>query len=136
MKKRIFYHDTDCGGVVYHANYLKYFEEARTEFLEKIGLSVKFFMDRQIYFVVRSQSAEYRRPAMYDDVLDVQTYLTECSSVKMNFAYEIHNQNGVLVTTGTTLLVSVGPDMKIKQIPADILEKIKETMKTDKTKQN
>ncbi|MCR4820278.1 MAG: acyl-CoA thioesterase [Elusimicrobiales bacterium] len=128
MKKRIFYHDTDCGGVVYHGNYLKYFEEVRTEFLEKLGLSVKFFMEKDIYFVVRSQSAEYRRPAFYDDTLDVKTRLEECTPIKMSFVYEIHNQKGDLITTGKTLLVSIGSDMKIKPLPKDLFEKIKATV--------
>ncbi|MBO4555782.1 MAG: YbgC/FadM family acyl-CoA thioesterase [Elusimicrobiales bacterium] len=125
MKKRIFYHDTDCGGVVYHGNYLKYFEEVRTEFLEKLGYSVKAFMDMGIYFVVRSQSAEYLKPAFYDDTLEVKTRLSACTPVRMTFAYEIRNQNGVLLTTGQTMLVSVGTDMKVKPLQHDMLEKFK-----------
>lgn len=130
MKKRIFYHDTDCGGVVYHANYLKFFEEARTEFLENIGLSIKFCIDRQIYFVVRDASLEYKRPAVYDDVLDVQTRLTECSPIKTHFIYEIKNQKGELLTKGSTTLVSVGADMKIKQVPNEVVEKLQKAIKT------
>lgn len=125
MKKRIFYHDTDCGGVVYHGNYLKYFEEVRTEFLENLGYSVKGLMDIGFYFVVRSQSAEYLKPAFYDDTLDVKTRLSSCSPVRMVFEYEIHNQNGILLTKGSTMLVSVGTDMKIRPLPQDMLAKFK-----------
>ena len=125
MKKRIFYHDTDCGGVVYHGNYLKYFEEVRTEFLENLGYSVKGFMDMGIYFVVRSQSAEYLKPAFYDDTLEVKTRLASCSPVRMTFAYEIRNQHGILLTTGQTMLVSVGTDMKVKALTPEMLSKFK-----------
>lgn len=125
MKKRIFYHDTDCGGVVYHGNYLKYLEETRTEYLENIGLSVKGFMKIGIYFVVRKQEVEYRRPAFYDDTLDIQAKVTEKTPYRLKFVYQIKNQNGELLTKAMTDIVSIGADMKLKEIPNDILEKIK-----------
>lgn len=125
MKKRIFYHDTDCGGVVYHGNYLKYLEETRTEYLENIGLSVKGFMKIGIYFVVRKQEVEYRRPAFYDDTLDIQAKVTEKTPYRLKFVYQIKNQNGELLTKAMTDIVSIGADMKLKEIPNDILGKIK-----------
>ena len=67
MEKRIYYHDTDAGGVVYYGNYLKYLEEARTEILEKKGLSV-LELNRQGYlFAVRKCTITYRSPARYAD---------------------------------------------------------------------
>ena len=63
MEKRIFYHDTDAGGIVYYGNYLKYLEEARTEFLENKGLSVAIFRNRGLLYAVRKCSITYRSPA-------------------------------------------------------------------------
>lgn len=125
MKKRIFYHDTDCGGVVYHGNYLKYLEETRTEFLESAGLSVKGLMGMGIYFVVRHQEMDYKRPAFYDDTLDISTWVTELTPVRIRFAYEVRNQEGALLAKAMTDIVSVGPDMKLAELPKDIMARIK-----------
>ena len=98
MKKRIYYHDTDCGGVVYYGNYLKFLEEARSEYLEDMGFSVKSLMDQGILFVVRRQEIEYKHPAVYGDTLEIKTLVKEHSHVRIQFAYEILNQDGKLLS--------------------------------------
>ncbi|MBD3245956.1 MAG: 4-hydroxybenzoyl-CoA thioesterase, partial [Candidatus Omnitrophica bacterium] len=65
MKKRIYYHDTDCEGVVYYANYLKYFEEARTEHLDGCGVTLRTLHDSRILFAVKETSVRYYAPARY-----------------------------------------------------------------------
>lgn len=120
MKKRIYYHDTDCGGVVYHGNYLKFLEEARSEYLEERGYSVKAMADAGVIFVVRHQDMEYKYPAFYGDVLDIKTRVKECTNVRIKFVYEISNQNGKLVGTASTDLVSVGKDLKLAELPEDL----------------
>ena len=120
MKKRIYYHDTDHSGAVYHAGYLKFLEEARSEYLEERGHSVKSLMERGVYFVVRHQEMEYKHPAFYDDVLEIKTAVKECTNVRIKFSYEIHNQNGRLIGRATTDLVSVGRDLKLAELPEDI----------------
>jgi len=107
MKVRIYYHDTDCGGVVYYANYLKYMEQARTEYLEERGMSVKKLMDQGTMFVVYHQEVDYKYPAFYNDTLEVITTVTGVSEVKTEFEYRIKNQDGRLTTRGKTTLVSV-----------------------------
>ena len=67
MEIRIYYEDTDCGGVVYYANYLKYFERARTQYLEERGLSVAGLMNEGTVFVVVHAEVDYRSPARYGD---------------------------------------------------------------------
>lgn len=92
MKIRIYYHDTDCGGVVYYANYLKYMEEARTEFFEQRGLSLKELTKNQTLFVVIRQEIDYKTPAFYGDILEITTTLVNVSqqaidkSLKENLA--------------------------------------------------
>ena len=107
MKKTIFYHDTDCGNVVYYANYLKFFEEARTLHMAEKGFSVPALMQRGLYFVVARQEVEYKFPVLYGDEIDVSTQVAEVSDIKIVFEHVIKNQNGRLCTKGKTTLVCV-----------------------------
>ncbi len=107
MKKTIYYHDTDCGNVVYYANYLKFFEEARTIFMAEKGFSVPDLMKRGLYFVVARQEVEYKFSVRYADVIDVSTRVLEISDIKIVFENIITNQNGRLCTKGKTTLVCV-----------------------------
>lgn len=127
MQKTIFYHDTDCGGVVYYANYLKFFEEARTLYMAEKGFSVPALMQRGLYFVVARQEVEYKFPVRYGDVIDVSTRALEVSDIKIVFENIITNQNGRLCTKGKTTLVCVnssgmptpmGADVKAAMAPA------------------
>ena len=107
MQKTIFYHDTDCGNVVYYANSLKYFEEARTLYMAEKGYSVPALMERGKYFVVARQEVEYKFPVRYGDVINVDTKVLEVSDIKIVFENTITNQNGRLCTKGKTTLVCV-----------------------------
>ena len=127
MQKTIFYHDTDCGNVVYYANYLKYFEEARTLYMAQKGFSVADLMQRGKYFVVARQEVEYKFPVRYGDVITVETKVLEISDIKIVFENVIINQNGRLCTKGKTTLVcvnargvptSMGVDVKTAMSPA------------------
>lgn len=127
MQKTIFYHDTDCGNVVYYANYLKYFEEARTLYMAQKGFSVPALMRQGKYFVVARQEVEYKYPVRYGDVITVDTKVLEISDIKIVFENVITNQNGRLCTKGKTTLVcvnasgvptSMGVDVKTAMSPA------------------
>ena len=124
MKVRIFYHHTDCGGVVYYANYLKFLEEARTEFFEDRGLSMKALTDKDTLFVVARQEIDYKLPAVYGDILEVTSWVTETSGVRVNFDAEIKKQTGQLVSKAKTFLVCVGRDLRPRPIPEDVKQKI------------
>lgn len=126
MQKTIFYHDTDCGNVVYYANYLKYFEEARTLYMAQKGFSVPALMERGKYFVVARQEVEYKYPVRYGDVITVDTKVAEISDIKIVFENTITNQTGRLCTKGKTTLVcvdkngtptSMGVDVKTAMTP-------------------
>jgi len=125
MKIRIYYEDTDCGGVVYYANYLKYLERARTEFLENKGVNIKDLAAQGILFVVARVTVDYKAPAAYADILDVETKLTGTSSVKLELSYTIkrHNTDQVIVEAATTM-VCVNKDLKPTRIPPDVKDKI------------
>jgi acyl-CoA thioester hydrolase len=137
VKVKIYYHDTDCGGVVYYANYLKYLEEARSEYLEERGLIIKDLLKEGIGFVVARQEIDYKFPSFYGDVLEVKARVTEVSKARVNFEYDIVKQANQLVASAKTVLVfvdaSAGSESALsrgdrafrpKRIPEDILKKL------------
>ncbi|MCU0652306.1 MAG: acyl-CoA thioesterase [Candidatus Omnitrophica bacterium] len=125
MQKRIFYHDTDCGGVVYYANYLKYMEEARTEFLAEKEILIKELVDSGVMFVVAHQEIDYKLPAFYGDVLEISAKIIAMSTVKMEYEHEVKNQSGQVVCVGKAILVCVDKFIKPKPIPEELRLKLK-----------
>ncbi len=124
MKKKIYYHDTDCGGVVYYSNYLKFLEEARTEFFSEKGFSIKELAQKGVLFVVARQEIDYKAPAAYGDILEIKTRVAETSAVKIVFENEIYNQDNRLIAKAKTVLVCVDSNLKPKAIPPEIKPKL------------
>ncbi len=125
MERRIFYHDTDAGGVVYYANYLKYLEEARTEFLEQKGLSVKTFLDRGLLYAVSQCNVSYKSPARYGETIECTAKLEKTTAVKLIFHQAIFEQgtNRMIVEAEVTL-VCLNKDFRPAAIPEDLKEKL------------
>jgi acyl-CoA thioester hydrolase len=87
---RIYYEDTDLGGVVYYANYLRYLERARSEWLRSLGVSQsELLSDHRILFAVTDVSIRYRRPARFEDLLVVTSELTRLQRASMTFGQRI-----------------------------------------------
>jgi len=124
MKIKIYYHHTDCGGVVYYANYLEFLEEARTEFFAGRGLLLKELSEQGILFVVGRQEMEYKFPARYADILEIETKLIDVGNARLEFDHRIKNQNGKLICAGKATLVCVGKDFKPQPIPDNIREEL------------
>jgi acyl-CoA thioester hydrolase len=122
ITKKIYYHDTDCGGVVYYANYLKYFEEARTEYFNNKGINYKALVKRDILFVVKSVEINFKAPARYQDELRILTRLEGIRSAALLFYQEAKKGDRTLAEAKTTL-VHVGKDFKPRSIPDDIKNK-------------
>ena len=121
MEKRIFYHDTDAGGIVYYGNYLKYLEEARTEFLENKGLSVAEFRRQGFFYAVRKCSITYRSPARYGDVLICSARLQKVTAAQLVFDQFIHEkESGRLVVEAEVSLACLNEYFKPAQIPEDL----------------
>ncbi|MFA7115403.1 MAG: thioesterase family protein, partial [Candidatus Omnitrophota bacterium] len=95
-KKKIHYNDTDCGGVVYYANYLRYCEEARGEFFEDKGVSLKGLSEQGIWFVVQNVNITFKAPAKYGDLIQVETEITKMKNVSIDFHHEIICEDKVL----------------------------------------
>lgn len=122
IRIRVYYEDTDWGGVVYYANYLRYAEAARTEWLRERGVSLAELHKQGIMFVVVDVRARYRAPARYDDLLDVRTTLAEQSALTLTFESKVYNQNGQHLTTVTAKLACVGANGGVERIPEPLCE--------------
>lgn len=117
MEVKIYYEDTDCGGVVYYANYLKYFERARTHYLEDRGLSVPELMQAGRVFVVVHAEVEYRAPAYYGETLDIETIIAEMSPASITFAHVVRErQSRRLVVEGSARLAVTDGNGKVKRL--------------------
>ncbi len=110
LKVRVRYAETDQMAVVYHGNYAQYFEMGRVEWLRNLGVSYKWMEENGIMLPVVSLTMNYKKPARYDNKLTVRTIFKSQTSVKIEFEYEIYNQEQELLTTGSSVLVFV--DMK------------------------
>lgn len=104
IKKKIYYYDTDCGGVVYYANYLKYLEEGRTELFSQKGISLKELAQNDTMFVVARLNLEYKAPAHYQDIIKVFTSISEIKHSSLEFIQEIKHGDIILVKANTTLV--------------------------------
>lgn len=123
---RIRYSETDQMGYCYYGNYAQFFEIGRVETLREIGVSYKELEQRGIMLPVVDLSIKYIRPALYDDLIEIKTYLKKVPGVKIEFDYEIFNEKKELLTKGSTTLVFVSSqDMKPIQVPNDLKEIIK-----------
>jgi acyl-CoA thioester hydrolase len=95
----VYYEDTDAGGVVYYANYLKYLERARTEFIRALGIEQRLLAEETgLAFAVRSLTADYLKPARLDDELFVTTAVEALGRAQVTFAQAIRRSDGILLT--------------------------------------
>ena len=117
MLIRIYYEDTDCGGIVYYANYLKYFERARTQYLEERGLSVAWLMKEGTVFVVVHAEVDYRSPAHYGDRLRIETVVSDISAASFTFSHVIRERESQrVVVEGSARLAAVNGSGKVKRL--------------------
>lgn len=107
---RVRYGETDKMGYVYYGNYAQYFEVGRVELLRSLGVSYKSLEETGIMLPVSSMDIKYIKPAFYDDLLTIKTFVEEVPGVKIKFRYETYNQEEVLLNIAETTLVFV--DMK------------------------
>jgi acyl-CoA thioester hydrolase len=127
LRIKIYYEDTDCGGVVYYANYLRYFERARTELLESRGVSLKKLMDEGVYFVVTDVVLKYTAPGRYGDFLSVETSIEGTGPASILFGHRVtRDSDGAQLVTGSVKIVCVGEDLKPVRLSHDIIETMRE----------
>ncbi|MFS4492087.1 acyl-CoA thioesterase [Maribacter sp. 2308TA10-17] len=107
---RVRYGETDQMGVVYHGNYAQYMEMGRVEWLREMGISYKTMEENGIMLPVISLHVNYKKPAVYDDLITVKTILKKTPSVKIEFDFEIYNEAHEILADATVVLAFM--DMK------------------------
>ena len=119
LKARVYFEDTDAGGIVYYVNYLKFMERARTELVRSLGFDQSALQCENIIFVVHSVSARYHAPARLDDELVVSAAVLELKRASVRFAQQVRRADGVLLCEGEVLVACVSADRyKPRIIPA------------------
>ena len=114
-------------GVVYYGNYALYLEQGRTEWLRNMGFSYKWMEDNGIHLPVTQLTVNFKAPAKYDDELTVVTSLKKIPTYRIEFYYEIYNQNNQLLVTAETTLVFINSTTnKLTKAPKYLLDKIDE----------
>ncbi|MDD5225797.1 MAG: thioesterase family protein [Candidatus Omnitrophica bacterium] len=124
---RVLYADTDQMGITYYANYLKWFEAARTEYFRALGFPYTACEKKGIYLPVAEAHANYLAPSTYDDDITVRTSVVEIGNSTLRFEYQVMNaKTQVPLATGYTVHVFVNKAMKPCRVPAEIKEIVKE----------
>ena len=124
-KLKVYYEDTDSGGVVYYANYLKFLERARTEALFSIGYSNnKIQQDFNSLIIVKSCNIEYKKPAYLEDELTIRSFVKSITKTSF-FMSQIISKNNELIVEAQIHLVFVNKDGKPIKIPDQIYSKFK-----------
>lgn len=122
---RVIYGDTDQMGVVYYANYLRWFERGRAEFLRQIGLPYANIEAAGFHFPVAEVNCRYAQSARYDDIIEIATTLVELSRVYLLFEYEIIRQSDcILLATGSTKHACINHRGQVKRIPKMLIDAI------------
>ena len=124
---RVYYEDTDSGGVVYHANYLRFMERARTEWLRSLGFEQDTLRDAHgVLFAVRSAQLDYLKPAHFNDALEVSAQIIKRGRASLVFAQEVRRvQDGEVVCRGTIKIASVLADgLRPCPIPESIVARL------------
>lgn len=123
---RIYYEDTDAEEIVYYANYLRYAERARAEWMRELGLSLATMSNYGIAFAVRRCEIDYLLPARLDDLLIVESHLTKLGGASID-AVQILKKDNTLIARMALVLVCIGPDKRPLRIP----DWMRSVLKTD-----
>lgn len=123
---RVYYEDTDAGGIVYYANYLKFFERARTEWLRALGINQSIFLEQNIGFVVTKVEMDNKASAKLDDLLTITTIISRLKSASLVFSQQLVNQHQQILCTAVIKVACVNLSIaKPCIIPKSILGALK-----------
>ena len=120
---RVRFCETDLMGIVHHANYLAYFEEGRVDWLRKRDLTYAEWAHRGVHLPVVEAQTRYRSPLTFDDVVEIETRLSELRSHSMRYEYRAM-KGGVLLAEASTRLACVDPKHQLQKIPADLVKQL------------
>jgi len=115
MKRKIYYHDTDAGGVAYHARYLEFLEDVRTEFLASRGIDTGRLKEESTFFVIARIEVDYKKPAEYLDEITVSVEAEKVTASCIHFRQKV-SKGSVLLVDAKVVAVCVGKDWKPKRL--------------------
>ncbi len=121
---RVYIEDTDAYGIVYYANYLKFYERARTELFRELGYNKVFVSDFQRVFVVKHIDVSYQSPAHLDDIITLATSLITCKNASVSFRQTVHRQQQLLCDSVIQLVCVDAVHHTIRAIPQTMHDKI------------
>lgn len=126
LKVRVYYEDTDAGGIVYHARYLAFCERARTEILREKGIIQSMLLQEDLAFVVSKLTINYKSPARLDDLLSIKTELLDFFGASFHFRHVIINQHDQVnaIIEGVVAAISMKNERPVR-IPSWITSKLK-----------
>jgi len=124
-KTRVYYRDVDQMGIVYYSRYLEYFEAARTELLRSINFEITRIEKMGYFLPVISCHCDYKKPAKFNDELDVVTKITNLPKATLKIFYEIYNLNKQLLVVGYTTHAFVNSNGKTSKPPKNFIEKLR-----------
>ena len=127
IELRVNYSETDQMGVVYHANYLVWFDRARTEHLRTTGYTYREMEAEGVYLAVTEARLRFRRPALYDDLVRVRCWVRDLASRRVTFGYAVERAaSGELLATGETSLMALDRDRNSTRIPEHVSERLEQ----------
>lgn len=122
---RVYYEDTDAGDVVYYANYLKFMERARTEWLRDLGYEQDTLMDQGVIFVVRRVSIDYIKPARFNQMLEVLSTVTASGPASITFKQQVLHESNILVEAVVKLACLDVDKFRPSKMPDSLFKEIK-----------
>ena len=123
MEFRVYYEDTDAGGVVYNARYLGFFERGRTEFLRERGVTAREMADNGSIFPVIRVEMDFRAPAVLDDLLRVETRVLEVGKAAFTLEQKVlRAADGKVLVEGKVTLACISQTLKAKRLPSELVE--------------
>ena len=126
-EQRIYYEDTDAGGVVYYANYLRYLERGRTEYLRERGLSVRELQEKGYFIPVMRLEVDYLSPAVLDDLIRVHTTVLEITGATFTLVQKVLRvMDDKPLLEGKVTLACLGPGRIARRLPRELLRALRE----------
>jgi acyl-CoA thioester hydrolase len=127
IQVRVYYEDTDFSGLVYHASHLRFMERGRTELLRSLGLHQRALIEAgAIFFVVRAMDVDFRRPALMDDLLTVETAVTSIGGASITIEQKISRETEALVAA--KVIVAAVQNGRACRLPEDVREKFEKAL--------
>ncbi len=123
---RVYYEDTDAAGVVYHANYLKFMERARTEWLREMGIEqTQLKQQYNCIFVMRQISIDFLKPALFNDLLDVSVSITQLGKASLTIAQQVLRDTDIICTAVAKVAAVNAVSLRPQKLSPNLLKALK-----------